>query len=248
MSDMESPKEWEVVRAIYLIRIKLSRRDLLEQLAEECLEVAAATAGMGGNLQEEISDVLSVLFVMNIYDAVPAPGSNKLLQSNLLYWKTAGKMAGILANSAAFNALKLIRAEKWTKNRTNEKRQDVLWKLMENLKYMLYQAWLLGCDLEINPEKICRWWDRIKGESNEQDDDTDQRPGCPDGYRGGGGKIAALVAEQYARLIEDNCDALDVTENAMYKLNKQLTALKNKRRDLVRARYEMRVEKREAEK
>lgn len=46
MSDMESPKEWEVVRATYLIRIKLSRRDLLEQLAEECLEVAAATTGL----------------------------------------------------------------------------------------------------------------------------------------------------------------------------------------------------------
>ena len=61
-------------------------------------------------------------------------------------------------------------------------------------------------------------------------------------------KIAALAADQYARLMEDGCDPLDVTENAMYKLDKQLMALKNKRRDLVRARYEMRVEKREAEK
>jgi hypothetical protein len=61
-------------------------------------------------------------------------------------------------------------------------------------------------------------------------------------------KLAALAAEQYARLIEDDCDALDVTEDAVYRLDKQLTALKNKRRDLVRARYEMRVEKREAEK
>ena len=60
-------------------------------------------------------------------------------------------------------------------------------------------------------------------------------------------KSAALAADQYARLMEDGCDPLDVTENAMYKLDKQLTALKKERRDLVRARYEMRVEKREAE-
>lgn len=78
--------------------------------------------------------------------------------------KGVGRTVGILAGSAAFNALKLIRAEKWTKNRTVEKRQDVLWNLMEDLKLMLYQAWLLGCDLEINPAKIVRWWDRIKGE------------------------------------------------------------------------------------
>ena len=161
---MESPKEWEVVRATYLIRIKLSRRDLLEQLAEECLEVAVATTGLKGNLQEEISDVLNVMHVMGIYDGVPAPDADETMQGNLLYRKTAGKTVGVLASSAAFNALKLIRAEKWTKNRTAEKRQDVLWKLMENLKYMLYRAWLLGCDLEINPEKIVRWWDRIKGE------------------------------------------------------------------------------------
>ncbi|MDY4146317.1 MAG: hypothetical protein SOX98_00175 [Acidaminococcus fermentans] len=163
MSDMETPREWEVVRTTYLIRIRLSRRDLLEQLAEECLEVAAATTGLKGNLQEEISDVLNVMHVMGIYDGVPAPENEEATQ-NLLYMKGVGRTVGILAGSAAFNALKLIRAEKWTKNRTVEKRQDVLWKLMENLKYMLYRAWLLGCDLEINPEKIVRWWDRIKGE------------------------------------------------------------------------------------
>jgi hypothetical protein len=161
---MESPKEWEVVRATYLIRIKLSRRDLLEQLAEECLEVAAAAAGIGGSLQEEISDVLNVMHVMGIYDGVPAPENDICLHTNFLYLERVSKTVGSLAGSAAFNALKLIRAEKWTKNRTAEKRQDVLWKLMENLKYMLYRAWLLGCDLEINPEKIVRWWDRIKGE------------------------------------------------------------------------------------
>lgn len=61
-------------------------------------------------------------------------------------------------------------------------------------------------------------------------------------------KIAALAAERYAMLMEADSDALDVTEMAVYKLDKELTALKNKRRDLVRARYEMRVEKREAEK
>jgi|GEM_PF-4281200 len=164
MRDMESPKEWEFVRASYLIRIKLSRRDLLEQLAEECLEVAAATTGLKGNLQEEISDVLNVMHVMGIYDAVPHLESHETMISDLLYQMTAGKSVGILARSAAFNALKLIRAEKWTKNRTVEKRQDVLWKLMEDLKFMLYRAWILGCKLEINPAKIVRWWNRIKGE------------------------------------------------------------------------------------
>lgn len=161
---MESPKEWEVVRATYLIRIRLSRRDLLEQLAEECLEVAAATTGLKGNLQEEISDVLNVMHVMGIYDGVPAPENDICLYTNFLYLERVSKTVGSLASSAAFDALKLIRAEKWTKNRTDEKRQDVLRKLMEDLKYMLYRAWLLGCDLEINPEKIVRWWDRIKGE------------------------------------------------------------------------------------
>ncbi|WP_432642894.1 hypothetical protein [Acidaminococcus sp.] len=58
-------------------------------------------------------------------------------------------------------------------------------------------------------------------------------------------KISALAAEQYARLMGKDCDALDVTEKALYRLDKQLTALKGKRRDLVRARYEMRKEKRE---
>ena len=58
-------------------------------------------------------------------------------------------------------------------------------------------------------------------------------------------KIAVLAAEQYAGLMKDDCDALDVTENTLYRLDKRLTALKAKRRDLVRARYEMRKEKRE---
>lgn len=101
MSDMESPKEWEVVRAIYLIRIRLSRRDLLEQLAEECLEVAAATTGLKGNLQEEISDVLNVMHVMGIYNGVPAPENDKALQINLLYLKKSQENFGSLCKQGS---------------------------------------------------------------------------------------------------------------------------------------------------
>lgn len=60
-----------------------------------------------------------------------------------------------------------------------------------------------------------------------------------------GEKIAVLAAEKYARLMKDDCDALDVIEKTIYCLDRELTVLKNKRRTLVLARYEMRTEKRE---